>query len=364
MCFQSFMGIDDPFDDNIEDFIAGVQRSKIKLRVVTGDNYPQAVAAGIKLGILKKRYEDYQNSNEQIQVIEGEKFRNQLGGIEQYKYLYNQQIYDRLKDLNYFQRYINELQIIYRASAEDKILVVTGLKQLKFVVAVTGDETEDIKALKKAQVGIAIGESNNVVKQAADIILENNSIRSILHVIKYGRNLYEFTRNYFLMQMLMVVVVFVLLFMNSFQFYDVPPFSTVQILFLNLIIDELSTRELSKIDPADELMQEPPISPSSYVINASMVRNIIIQTIFQSFVLYKVLRNQLLFWDSRQELNDTFCFTTFVFFQLFNAITSSSINTQRAFWPRFQRRVQFTYKMMIIVLFYICISYFASDYIK
>lgn len=87
--------------------------------------------------------------------------------------------------------------MLSRSSPEDKYLLVTGLKELRNVVAVTGDGTNDAPALQKADVGFAMGKSGtDVCVKASDIVLLSDDFSSILTAIKYGRNIYDSVRKF------------------------------------------------------------------------------------------------------------------------------------------------------------------------
>lgn len=87
--------------------------------------------------------------------------------------------------------------MLARASPEDKFILVTGLKQLDNVVAVTGDGTNDAPALRKADVGFAMGiAGSDVCKESADIILLDDNFSSIITACKWGRNIYNCIRKF------------------------------------------------------------------------------------------------------------------------------------------------------------------------
>ena len=127
--------------------------------------------------------------------MEGKEFRRIVGGI----------IYDdpakkkgaRVRNLREFTEISSQLCVLARSSPDDKYLLVTGLKQLNNVVAVTGDGTNDAPALKKADIGFAMGiTGTEVAKQAAGIILLDDNFSSIVTACKWGRNIYDSIRKF------------------------------------------------------------------------------------------------------------------------------------------------------------------------
>lgn len=91
----------------------------------------------------------------------------------------------------------DKLKVLARSTPEDKFMLVTGLKECNSVVAVTGDGTNDAPALKKADVGFAMGlTGTEVAKEASDIILLTDNFSSILTAVKWGRNIYNNVRKF------------------------------------------------------------------------------------------------------------------------------------------------------------------------
>jgi Ca2+ transporting ATPase len=102
-----------------------------------------------------------------------------------------------IKNFQRFQEIAKNLRVLARSAPEDKYMLVVGLKQMENVVAVTGDGTNDAPALKKADVGFAMGiAGTEVAKEAAGIILLNDNFASIVTAMKWGRNIFESIRKF------------------------------------------------------------------------------------------------------------------------------------------------------------------------
>lgn len=102
---------------------------------------------------------------------------------------------------------MKELKVLARSTPEDKYILVTGLKQIEEVVAVTGDGTNDAPALKKADIGFAMGiTGSEVAKDAAGIILLDDNFASIVTAIKWGRNIYDSVRKFIQFQLTVNIV--------------------------------------------------------------------------------------------------------------------------------------------------------------
>lgn len=99
--------------------------------------------------------------------------------------------------MHMFKTIQSKLKVLARSTPEDKYMLVTGLKELNAVVAVTGDGTNDAPALKKADVGFAMGiTGTEVAKEASDIILLDDNFASIITAIRWGRNIYTNVRKF------------------------------------------------------------------------------------------------------------------------------------------------------------------------
>jgi P-type E1-E2 ATPase len=121
-----------------------------------------------------------------------------------------------VKNLQEFLYFWKTLKVLARSRPEDKYLLVTGLKEIGEVVAVTGDGTNDASALKKADVGFAMGISGtDVAKQAADIILMDDNFASIVKACMWGRNIYDNIRKFLQFQLTVNVVALVTAFIGS-----------------------------------------------------------------------------------------------------------------------------------------------------
>lgn len=102
-----------------------------------------------------------------------------------------------ISNFNMFKQIAKEMRVLARSTPEDKYILVTGLLQAGEVVAVTGDGTNDAPALKKADVGFAMGiAGTEVAKEAAGIILLDDNFASIITACKYGRNIYDSIRKF------------------------------------------------------------------------------------------------------------------------------------------------------------------------
>jgi P-type E1-E2 ATPase len=130
--------------------------------------------------------------------MEGKEFRELVGGLKRLEDPSNRNLLkEEIGNKATFRLIKDKLKVLARSTPEDKYMLVTGLKELGSVVAVTGDGTNDAPALKKADVGFAMGMTGTeVAKEASDIILLDDNFASILTAVKWGRNIYHNVRKF------------------------------------------------------------------------------------------------------------------------------------------------------------------------
>lgn len=192
---------------------------------------------------------------------------------------------DVINDLAAFARLAEHLEILARSQPRDKYAIVLGLKSLGAVVAVTGDGTNDAPALKKADVGFAMGiTGKEVAKQAADIVLLDDNFESIVKAVKWGRSIYDNIRRFLQFQLTVNIVAVSTALLGSIVLGE-SPLNAVQLLWVNLIMDTFASLALATEPATDELLDRPPHSRNEYLVNRLMTRNIIGQAVYQLLVI-------------------------------------------------------------------------------
>ena len=184
--------------------------------------------------------------------------------------------------------YVN-LLVLARSRPEDKYALVTGLKERGNVVAVTGDGTNDAPALKKADVGFAMGQAGTeVAKEAAAIILIKDDFDSIVKAVLWGRNIYDSIRK-FLQFQLTVNVVAVLTTLLGAALIKQEILRPIQMLWVNLIMDTLASLALATEPPNEKLLDRLPHKRDDYIISKTMFKHVLGQALFQTIVLMVLL---------------------------------------------------------------------------
>lgn len=175
---------------------------------------------------------------------------------------------DVLGDPIAFDRIADRLEVLARSQPNDKYALVTGLKNRGAIVAVTGDGSNDAPALKKADVGFAMGiTGKEVAKQAADIVLLDDNFESIVKACKWGRNIYDNIQRFLQFQLTVNVVAVITAFVGSVILRG-SPLSAVQLLWVNLIMDTFAALALATELPTDKLLDRPPNSRTEYLVNS------------------------------------------------------------------------------------------------
>lgn len=183
----------DPLRPEIVDSANKCFNAGITIRMVTGDNVDTATAIAINAGILKE-----EDRHKEFACMEGKTFRETCGGLKKLPDTDGSgRLREEIGNKSAFRNVIKELRVLARSTPEDKYMLVTGLKEEGHVVAVTGDGTNDAPALKKADVGFAMGiTGTEVAKDACDIVLLDDNFASIVTAVKWGRNIYTNVRKF------------------------------------------------------------------------------------------------------------------------------------------------------------------------
>ncbi|XP_017853588.1 plasma membrane calcium-transporting ATPase 2 isoform X1 [Drosophila busckii] len=318
------VGIEDPVRPEVPDAIRKCQRAGITVRMVTGDNINTARSIASKCGILRP--------NDDFLILEGKEFNRRIrdsnGDIQQH-------LLDKVWP---------KLRVLARSSPTDKYTLVKGMidstvTDNREVVAVTGDGTNDGPALKKADVGFAMGiAGTDVAKEASDIILTDDNFSSIVKAVMWGRNVYDSIAKFLQFQLTVNVVAVIVAFIGACAVQD-SPLKAVQMLWVNLIMDTLASLALATEVPTPDLLLRKPYGRTKPLISRTMMKNILGQALYQLVIIFGLLFVGDLILDIEsgrgQELNAgptqhfTIIFNTFVMMTLFNEINARKIHGQR-----------------------------------
>ena len=191
---------------------------------------------------------------------------------------------DKIKNMENFQKIIKNLKIMARSKPIHKYALVLGLKELNYIVAVTGDGTNDAPALSKSDVGFSMFNGTDIAKNSSDIILMDNNFSSIVTAIKFGRNVIDNLRKFIQFQLVINLTVCSFIIICSCIGAETP-IKSIQMLWIDLIMDSLATLTLATEPPHDGLLKRKPTPRNESIVTPSMITHIYFQTFVQFFLL-------------------------------------------------------------------------------
>ncbi|ABX42171.1 ATPase, P-type (transporting), HAD superfamily, subfamily IC [Lachnoclostridium phytofermentans ISDg] len=299
MVFDGFITISDPLRADVYEAVKNCRLAGIDLKILTGDNIVTATAIANELHIL---------SGEHIAVEAKD-----------------------IIDLNDDEllNMIPKISVIARSTPTIKMRVVKLLKAQGNVVAVTGDGINDAPALKNADVGIAMGISGTEVsKEASDIVLLDDSFSTIVKAIAWGRGIYENFKRFIQFPLTVnvssVIVVFISIILGLKE-----PFTALQLLWINIIMDGPPALTLGLEPIYDDLMSRPPTKRSDNIISKAMLTRIGLMGTYISIIF--LCQYNFNFLGATTAQMSTVLFTLFALFQLFNAFNCRELHSVSIF---------------------------------
>ena len=259
--FVGVFAIQDDIREGVKESIEECMKAGIAVKIVTGDNPGTAKEIGRKLGL-------WTDSDDDNNIITGNKLAK----------LTDKQLEERVMDI----------KIIARARPMDKKRLVEALQRLDQVVAVTGDGTNDAPALNTADVGLAMGNGTAVAKDASDMIIQDNSFSTIANAVMWGRSLYKNIQRFLLFQLTVNVAACMLVLFGAFIGTE-SPLTVTQMLWVNLIMDTFAAIALSALPPQKTVMEEKPRDPKAFILDRSMLQNILGVGLFFFVILFVLL---------------------------------------------------------------------------
>lgn len=295
LIFAGLVGMIDPARREVPEAIRECKSAGVKVVMVTGDHPSTAKNIGLKLGLVNSIKDE---------AIHG----NEMGEYE-------------TLDENRKEAWLST-NIFARVNPKQKLDLVKLLQENREVVAMTGDGINDAPALKKADIGIAMGlRGTQVAQDVADMVLKDDSFASIVVAIKQGRVIFENIRKFIIFLLSCNVSELILIgFTSIFNIhYALFP---LQILFLNLVTDVLPALALGVTEGSDDIMNRKPRSSSEPIIDKAHWRALIVYSIVMSITsvgaVYTVHYGIHLIEVWNRELCNNILFVTLIFSQLFH----------------------------------------------
>jgi Ca2+-transporting ATPase len=311
LVYVGFVAIRDPLREDVKDALTQCRRAGIEVKMITGDNLDTARAIAGEIGLLDRPDALVLTSQEYNALDDGE-------------------LKERLP----------RLRVLARARPLDKYRIVKLLQEENEVVAVTGDGTKDAPALKKADVGLAMGRAGTeVAKEASNIVLLDDAFSTIVKAVHWGRSLYENIQRFIQFQLTINVSALVIAFLGPFLGVK-PPFTILQLLWINVIMDTLAAIALCSEPPRPGLMDLPPKKRDENIVTRSMLWNIFTTAGFFVVVMLVLLAGmEYGDWFAGNSASSgefpqltvrqvSIFFTVYVLFQVWNEINCRSLVPQ------------------------------------
>ena len=272
--------------------IAAVQKAGVQVVMITGDRKETAVAIAKDAGLLQHPDEVVWTSDELAQLSD-----------------------DDVKLL------LPRLRVVARALPLDKLRLVRLAQELNLVVGMTGDGVNDSPALKKADVGFAMGSGTEVAKEAGDIVILDDNFLSIKQAILYGRTIYNSICKFIVFQLTINASAVAINFIAPFINID-EPLTITQILWINLVMDTLAALAFGGEPALKQYLEEAPKRRSAPIVSRKMLLSVVIGGLYMTLVgiaFYKSAWVDHLFRDAANHIYTyTGFFCTYIFMAVAN----------------------------------------------
>ena len=291
LVFVGLVAMEDPPRPEAASAISLCRSAGIRAVMITGDSLPTASAIARKVGLLQ----------EGMLTMDG----SQLEGMPD----------SRLEEI------VAKVAVFARVTPEQKYRIVSAFKRLGEIVAVTGDGVNDAPAIKKADIGVAMGlTGTDVTKEVADIVLTDDNFSSIVNAVKYGRTIFNNIKSFVRYQISTNVAALSLMF--AAPALSLPlPLLPIQLLWINIMIDGPPALALGAESPSQDEMKKPPRNPKAPFLSKNLVLSIVLLGLLMGAITLAVFDFYLSYAPEKAY---TVVFTLFVFLQLFNALNCRS----------------------------------------
>lgn len=316
--------------------IKEVQGAGVQVVMITGDRKDTAVAIAKEAGIIQDSKDIVMTSDELAKMSDEE-------------------VKSKMKDI----------RVVARALPSDKSRLVRLAQELDLVVGMTGDGVNDSPALKKADVGFAMGGGTEVAKEASDIVILDDNFNSIEKAILYGRTIFNSIRKFIIFQLTINVSAVLISFASPLLGME-NPLSIIQILWINLVMDTLAALAFGGEPALRRFMQERPKRRDESIISKNMWSQILTGSLWafalSLFILLSPAAKQWFRPDDTAKYLLTGYFSFYIILSVFNAFNArteqmnlfDNITLNHGFWK----------VMLIIVAVQIAMTYLGGDVVR
>lgn len=315
LIFTGLLGLIDPPKKNAKKAVKECINAGIKVRMITGDHEKTASAIAKQLGILTDG-----------RVITGKEL-------------------EKISDEEYL-AIADDIQVYARVKPAQKMRIVEALKDLGNIVAMTGDGINDAPALKKASIGIAMGDGTDVSKESSDMILQDNDFSTIVKAIKEGRKIYDNIKRFVKFQV--STNVGAILTIVGTSLLNLPlPFNPAQLLWLNIVMDGPPAQTLGMEGAEKDTMARPP--ETGDILTKKTLTEIFLLGLVMATGTILVFSWEI-YSGAPTEKAMSVAFTLFVVYQLFNAFNGRSNSTKSSKYLYIGLALSFMLQLLIIYI--------------
>ncbi|KAK3695302.1 hypothetical protein B0T22DRAFT_526867 [Podospora appendiculata] len=305
LTFAGLVGMSDPPRPGVGRSIRKLMRGRVKVIMITGDAETTALAIGRQLGMAIAAPSEHGTG--QVSV------RSVLRGDE----------IDAMSEEDLAQA-MDHTTIFARTNPDHKMKIVRALQARGDIVAMTGDGVNDAPALKKADIGIAMGmHGTDVAKEAADMILTDDDFSTILHAIEEGKAIFNNIQNFLTFQLSTSAAGLSLVLFCTCLGYK-SPLNAMQILWINIIMDGPPAQSLGVEAVDKDVMNRPPRRRNDAVLTRPLVTRVLTSAFIIMAGTMMVYRHEMMEDGEVTRRDTTMTFTCFVLFDMFNALTCRS----------------------------------------
>ncbi|MDD5984915.1 MAG: cation-translocating P-type ATPase [Turicibacter sp.] len=290
-----FVGIRDDVRPEARHAIGEVQQAGVQVVMITGDRKETAVAIAKDCGLMKKA-SDVALTSDELNQLSDETVKEMLPNI----------------------------RVIARALPTDKSRMVRLAQELNLVCGMTGDGVNDAPALKRADVGFAMGSGTDVAKEVGDIVILDDNFKSIESAILYGRTIYNNIQKFIKFQLTINVAAVAICAIAPFLGME-QPLGVTHILWINLIMDGLGALALGSEPALKAYMNEKPKSRTESIVSRKMMGQILVAGTYVTILslIFLTLPFFKQFFGS-EDIHSTAYFSLFVLLAVFNAFNIRS----------------------------------------
>ena len=321
----------DEIRKDAKDGIKLIKSSGVKMIMVTGDSLDTALFISKELNLLND--DDIYLTSSDLSLMSDDEIKSK----------------------------INKIKVVARAKPHDKSRLVNIIKEMNLVVGMTGDGINDAAALKKCDVGFAMGSGTDVAKEASDIVILDDNINSISMAILFGRTIFKNIRKFIIFQLTMNICAMSLSIIGPFIGISTPV-TVMQMLWINMIMDTLAGLAFAYEEPLLSYMDEKPKSKNEPIINKYMYEEIVFTGLYSSLLCILFLKIPFVKSLIRYDVNDkyflTAFFALFVFMGIFNAFNTRT-NRYNLFY-RIKNNKVFLIIFMLVAIMQIYFIYYGG----